>query len=58
MYYSGKTKKYYSVITFSGTEKPVRLSEWDMPEEAFAEYKAMKQADILTVAAKYKDRRK
>ena len=52
--YSTKKKKYYSVITFFGTEKPRKLSEWDTPEEAFAEYKAMKQADILTVAAQYK----
>lgn len=56
VYYSGKKKKYYSVITFSGTEEPRKLSEWDTPEEAFAEYKAMKQADILIVAAKYKDK--
>ncbi len=54
--YSGKKKKYYSMIIFSGTEKPVKLSEWDTPEEAFAEYKAMKQADILIVAAQYKDK--
>ena len=28
----------------------------DTPEEAFAEYKVMKQADILIVAAKYKEK--
>lgn len=54
--YSAKKKKYYSVITFSGTEEPIKLSEWDTPEEAFAEYKAMKQADILIAAAEYKDK--
>ena len=51
-----KKKKYYSVITFFGTEKPRKLSEWDTPEEAFAEYKRMKQADILRVAAGYKEK--
>lgn len=54
--YNGKTGRYTSSIQFTGTEKPVPLSEWDTPEEAFAEYKAMKQADILIVAAKYKDK--
>jgi len=54
--YSAKKKKYYSVITFFGTEEPIKLSEWDTPEEAFAEYKAMKQADILIAAAEYKDK--
>ena len=53
--YSGKRKKYYGEITFTGTGKAITLSEWDTPEEAFAEYKVMKQADILLVAAKYKE---
>ena len=53
--YSGKTGKYTSEITFTGTEKAIRLSEWDTAEEAFAEYKIMNQADILMVAAKYKE---
>lgn len=52
--YSNKTGKYTSEITFTGAEKAVTLSEWDTAEEAFAEYKIMKQADILIVAAKYK----
>lgn len=56
VYYSSKKKKYYSVITFFGTEKPRKLSEWDTPEEAFEEYRAVKQADILTVAVKYKEK--
>lgn len=53
--YSSKTNKYYGEITFAGTERTISLSEWDTPEEAFAEYRVMKQADILTVVAKYKE---
>jgi hypothetical protein len=53
--YSGKTDKYYGEITFSGAEKTISLSEWNTPEEAFAEYKIMKQADICMMAAKYKE---
>ncbi len=53
--YSGKTGKYYSSIQFTGSEKIIQLSEWDTAEEAFEEYKRMKQADILIVAAKYKE---
>ena len=44
------------MITFFGDERSKKLSEWDTPEEAFEEYKAVKQADILTVAVKYKDK--
>lgn len=53
--YNGKTDKYTSSIQFTGAEKPISLSEWDTPEEAFAEYKMMKQADICRVAAMYKE---
>lgn len=53
--YSSKTGKYYGKIAFTGTERTISLSEWNTPEEAFAEYKMMKQADILLVIAKYKD---
>lgn len=52
--YNGKTNQYYSVIGFSMLNKQITLSEWDTPEEAFAEYKMMKQADILLVIATYK----
>lgn len=52
--YSGKNNKYYGEIIFTGTNKLIRLCEWDTPEEAFAEYRMMKQADILRVAAEYK----
>ena len=53
--YNSRTNKYYGVIQFTGTERQITLSEWNTPEEAFAEYKVMKQADILMVAAKYKE---
>lgn len=53
--YNSKTNKYYGEITFTGAERSITLSEWDTPEEAFAEYKIMKQADILSVVAKYKE---
>lgn len=53
--YNGKSGKYYAEIQFTGIEKAITLSEWDTPEEAFAEYKIMKQADILLVVARYKE---
>lgn len=55
VYYSGRVGKYFSKITFTGSEKQIVLSGWDTPEEAFAEYKMMKKADILMMAAKYKE---
>lgn len=54
--YSRRRKKYYGEITFTSAEDSIPLSDWDTPEEAFAEYKRMKQADILRVAAEYKDK--
>ena len=56
MRYSGRTGKYYGEITFTGSERTIKLSDWDTKEEAFAEYKVMKRADILMVAAQYKDK--
>lgn len=53
--YNSKTKKYHAEIQFTGTDRPIPLSEWDTAEEAFAEYKIMKQADILRVVAEYKE---
>lgn len=53
--YNSKTGKYRSKIIFTGTEKAIFLSEYDTKEEAFNEYKKMKQADICIVAAKYKN---
>ncbi len=53
--YNSKNNTYYGEITFTGEERVIQLSEWATPEEAFAEYKIMKQADILLVVAKYKE---
>lgn len=53
--YNGKTRKYTSEITFTGAEKPIPLSEWNTAEEAFKKYRVLKGADILIVAAKYKN---
>lgn len=53
--YSGKTGKYTSSVQFAGAEKPIPLSKWDTAEEAFEEYRILKRADILIVAAKYKE---
>ena len=47
---------YSGVITFTGTNDTITLSEWATPEEAFAEYKVMKKADIYMTAARYKDK--
>lgn len=52
--YNSKTNKYHGEIQFTGAKEPIILSEWDTAEEAFEEYKIMKQADILMVVAKYK----
>ena len=54
--YNSKKAKYYAEITFTGGDKIIPLSEWNTPEEAFAEYKMMKQADILRVVAEYKQK--
>lgn len=54
--YSTGMKMYYGEITPSGHDEVIRLSYWDTPEEAFAEYKMIKQADILIMAAKYKSK--
>lgn len=53
--YNSKINKYYGEIIFTGTEKLIPLSYGDTPEEAFAEYKIMKQADICRVSAMYKE---
>ncbi|MCD8018701.1 MAG: hypothetical protein LUF92_03695 [Clostridiales bacterium] len=48
--------KYHATITFMRSNKAIRLSDWDTPEEAFAEYKLMKESDICIMAAYYKDK--
>lgn len=47
---------FYGEITLTGTTKTIKLSDWNTPEEAFAEYKRFKQADIMLVAARYKEK--
>jgi hypothetical protein len=54
--YSTRMKMYYGEITPYGHDEVIRLSYWDTPDEAFEEYKKMKQADILIMAAKYKNK--
>ena len=49
-------EKYYSQIKPCGYDETITLSYWDTPEEAFEEYKKIKQADILLMAAKYKSK--
>lgn len=45
---------YFAQITPFGHTETVKLSNWSTPEEAFAEYKVIKQADIILMAIKYK----
>lgn len=52
--YNSENNTYYAEIQFTGTDEQIPLSEWATPEEAFAEYKVMKQADIMRVVAEYK----
>lgn len=53
--YNEKTNMYYGEITPFGHQEAVPLTEWATPEEAFAEYKIIKQADILVMVTKYKN---
>lgn len=54
--YDSRAKMYYGEIKPYGHDEVVRLSYWRTPEEAFAEYKRHKQADILIMADKYKNK--
>ena len=54
--YDNRIKMYYGVIKPYGHDEAIRLSYWDTPEEAFVEYKRHKQADILIMADKYKNK--
>jgi len=54
--YDSKMKMYYGEIKPYGHDEVVRLSYWETPEEAFVEYKRHKQADILIMADKYKNK--
>lgn len=53
--YNGKDKKYYGEITLSGTGNTVKLTEWDSLEDAFAEYKVVKKADVIVAVTRYKE---
>ena len=53
--YNEKTNMYYGEITPFGHQEAVPLTEWATPEEAFAEYKIIRQADILVMVTKYKN---
>lgn len=46
---------YYGEIRPCGHDKVIRLGYWNTPEQPFEEYKRFKQADILMMAAKYKN---
>lgn len=54
--YDSRIKMYYGEIKPYGHDEVIRLSYWRTPEEAFAEYKRHKQADILIMADKYKNK--
>jgi len=54
--YSSSMKMYYGEIKPFGHVEVIRLSYWYTPEDAFEEYKKIKQADILVMAAKYKNK--
>lgn len=54
--YDSRMKMYYGVIKPYGHDEAIRLSYWEAPEEAFTEYKRHKQADILIMADKYKNK--
>ncbi len=54
--YDKYKEMYYGEIRPCGWDSTKKLSYWKTPEEAFNEYKRFKQADILMVALKYKDK--
>lgn len=54
--YKPSIKKYYAEIKPFGHDEIIKLSYWDTPEEAFEEYRKFKQADILMMALKYKNK--
>jgi len=54
--YDSSMKMYYSEIKPYGHDEIIRLSYWETSEQAFEEYKRHKQADILIMADKYKNK--
>lgn len=56
VYYDKAKEMYYGQIKPCGWNAAKKLSYWKTPEEAFEEYKRFKQADILMMTLKYKDK--
>lgn len=54
--YDSRMKMFYGEIKPFGHDEVVRLSYWETPEQAFEEYKKHKQADLLMMADKYKNK--
>ena len=54
--YDSNMRMYYGEMKPFGHDEVIRLSYWNIPEEAFKEYKRHKQADILIMADKYKNK--
>ena len=54
--YNSKIDKYYGEITYWGTKDAVILPYRDTIEEAFADYKKMKECDIAITVSKYRDK--
>lgn len=54
--YDSSMEMYYSEIKPYGHDEVIKLSYWGTPEAAFEEYKRHKQADILIMADKYKNK--
>ena len=54
--YDNSMEMYYGEIKPCGHDEVVKLSYWKTPEEAFEEYKQFKKADIMMMAAKYKNK--
>ena len=54
--YNGKINKYYSEITYFGTEDTITLPYRDTIDEAFADYKKFKECDIAITVSKYRDK--
>ena len=54
--YNGKINKYYSEITYFGTEDTIILPYRDTIDEAFADYKKFKECDIAITVSKYRDK--
>lgn len=54
--YNDKMEMYYGEFRPFGHDEVIKLSYWKTPQQAFEEYKIHKQADILIMADKYKNK--